>query len=581
MTIICKGEQPFAPTDINGDGMKIFKTLIIIFFLSLTMNLSALPNFFDNTETDILIQELISEMDDTELLGQVMLLGYYGLDPSEDILDWISNKKIGGVKIFGWNVSNLERLGRSISTMQKKASETSFGIPLFIATDQEGGWVRHVKGETSITPGNMSIGATSMPEDAYKTGKYIGQELKTIGINMNFAPTVDIYTNPEADVIGPRAFSSDPMTTATLSTSFFKGQESTAVISTAKHFPGHGSAGGDSHGMLPIVDADFQTLWDRELLPYRFLIKQDIPAIMSGHISFPEITGYNIPASGSKYFLTTLLRKQLGFEGIIITDDMVMHGADITSKGIEEACYNALNAGNDILMISRSTYTYQKIWDYLFNKIKTEKSFKDTVTTSVRRILKTKLTYLKKENAVSLYPDIEKITEEIPNSSGSDFFLDQAFRSVSILRAEELPISIDNTTRVLLAAPYRTFFTEGKKQIENASTYYFPFIPEKESENNFLTDFKSEAQNYDRVIFCLANEFSLRMLKTLENMAVEVTVISTLSPVLIQKQEWITSAVAVYGTGFESFMAGFSAILGYYSPKGTVPIESLQNQENK
>lgn len=520
----------------------------------------------------------MSTMDDTDLLGQVMLLGYFGLDPSQEILEWISNNRIGGVKIFGWNVSELERLGRSISLMQKTAAGNPLEIPLFIATDQEGGWVRHVKGNTSITPGNMSIGATGMPEDAYRTGYYIAQELKTLGINMNFAPTVDIYTNPDADVIGPRAFSSNPLETASLSTSFFQGQDSTGVISTAKHFPGHGSAEGDSHGMLPEVTADFYTLWDRELLPYRFLIKRGIPAIMSGHISFPEITGNNIAASGSPYFLTNLLREQLGFKGIIITDDMVMEGAIIGSKGIEEACYSALVAGNDIVMISRTMSTYQKVWDYLYRKIQEEEHFRATITASVMRILRTKLNYLKRDDAVSLYPDIEKITRDIPNPMGGDFFLDQAFRSVSILRNEQLPVIIDNENRVLLAAPYRTFLTEGKKQIEGASTYYFPFIPEKESEKRFLADFKSEVINYDRVIFCLANKFSLKMLKILENLDIEVTVISTLTPVYLREESWINSAVAVYGTGYESFMAGFSAILGDYIPTGIVPVDSLHSQ---
>ncbi|MDA3938627.1 MAG: glycoside hydrolase family 3 protein [Spirochaetia bacterium] len=557
--------------------MKKLKTVIIVFFLIHTSFLIALPQFFDDTESELLIKNIISEMDDTDLLGQVMILGYYGLDPSDEILEWISTKRIGGVKIFGWNVSNLERLGKSITLMQKTASENPLGIPLFIATDQEGGWVRHIKGNTSITPGNLSIGATAMPVDAYKTGRYIGLELKTIGINMNFAPTVDIYTNPDADVIGPRSFSSDPVMTATLSTSFFEGQDSTAVISTAKHFPGHGSASGDSHGMLPEVNADFQTLWNRELLPYRFLIKRGVPAIMSGHISFPKITEDNIPASGSKYFLTDVLRKQLGFEGIIITDDMVMRGAKISTKGIEESCYNALNAGNDIIMISRSSSTYQIIWDYLYKKLQDDKDFKENITTSVRRILKTKFTYLKRDDAVSLYPDIDKITEDIPNSMGNDFFLDQAFRSVSILRGEKLPISIEDNSTVLLAGPYRVFLAEGKKQIASASTYYFPFIPEQESEKNFLADFKSEVQNYDRVIFCLANDFSLAMLKTLEDTNVKVTVISVLTPVLIQELSWINSAVAVYGTGYESFMAGFSAILGEYQPTGIVPVENMQN----
>ncbi len=558
--------------------MKKLKTLIVVLLLLFPCIISALPGFFDETGPDTLLNEIISAMDDTDLLGQILILGYFGLDPSPEILEWISEKKIGGVKIFGWNVSELERLGKSISLMQKTAAGNPLKIPLFVATDQEGGWVRHVKGKTSITPGNMSIGATGMPEDAYQTGSFIGQELKTLGINMNFAPTVDIYTNPDADVIGPRAFSSNPMDTAALSTSFFQGQESTGVISTAKHFPGHGAAEGDSHGMLPEVTADFYTLWNRELLPYRFLIKRGIPAIMSGHISFPEITGNNIPASGSRYFLTEILRDQLGFKGIIITDDMVMEGAVTGSRGIEEACYSAIVAGNDIVMISRTTSTYQDIWDYLYKKLQKDETFRVIVTSSVKRILRTKLAYLKRDDAVALYPDIEKISNDIPNPAGGNFFLDQAFRSVSIIRNELLPVKIEDSSTILLAAPYRVFLTEGKKRIGDVSTYYFPFVPEKESEMRFLADFKSKAKNYDRIIFCLANKFGLKMLKTLEDMDIQVTVISTLTPVYLLEESWINSAVAVYGTGYESFMAGFSAILGDYIPTGIVPVDSFHIQ---
>ncbi len=558
--------------------MKRISISAFILIILFPLDISALPDFFDNTDPDILLEEIISSMDNTELLGQTLLLGYYGLDPSQDILEWITEKKIGGVKIFGWNVSNLERLGKSISLMQRKASLNNYSIPLFVATDQEGGWVRHVKGNTSITPGNMSIGATSAPVDAYRTGLYIGRELKTLGINMNFAPTVDIYTNPREDVIGPRAFSSDPLTTASLSTSFFQGQESTGVISTAKHFPGHGAARGDSHGMLPRVSVDYDTFWNRELLPYRFLIIRDIPAIMSGHISFPEITGRDIAASKSPFLLTELLRGTLGFSGIIITDDMVMDGAVIGSGTIERACYEAIMAGNDILMISRTTSAYNRIWDYLYPKMTGDEQFRQRITDSVRRILKTKIDYFKRDNSVALYPDIEAIKNTIPSPEGSRFFLDQAFRSVSIVRAGELPVTIGEETRVLLAAPYRTFLREGQKQIPQADTYYFPFIPEKESKQGFLNEFAALVKNYDRVIFSLANKFSLEMLEILENSSTEVTVISSLTPIYLEDVPWVNSAVAVYGTGYESYMAGFAAILGEYIPRGTVPINSMDIQ---
>ncbi|MCD6398067.1 MAG: glycoside hydrolase family 3 protein, partial [Spirochaetaceae bacterium] len=490
------------------------------------------------------------------------------------------DKRIGGIKIFGWNVSNLERLGKSIGTMQKKASENPLSIPLFIATDQEGGWVRHIKGKTSITPGNMSIGATSLPEDAYKTGVYIGQELKTLGINLNFAPTVDIYTNQNADVIGPRSFSSDPEVTAALSTSFFQGQDSTGVISTAKHFPGHGAAEGDSHGMLPIVNADFDTIWERELLPYRYLIKRGIPAIMSGHLAFPKITGDKVAASESKYFITELLRNKMGFKGIIITDDMVMTGALIGEKDLAEACYAAILAGNDIIMISRKTADYQKVWEYLFQKLHNNEDFRTIVINAVKRILKTKLSYFKREDAVSLCPDPDKIIKNIPSINGSKFFFDQAFRSVSLIKGENLPVKIDSESSVLLAGPYKAFLAEGKKQIGKASTYYFPFSPNKETEKRYIKDFKTTARDYDTVIFCLANRFGLEMLKTLKNMDTNVTVISTLTPVYLENTSWVKSAVAVYGTGYESFMAGFNAVLGAYTPTGIVPFSGLMEKNN-
>ncbi len=564
----------------DGDGLKKIKTLLVILILIFPSFITALPVFFDNKEDGSLINELIANMTDTDLLGQLMLLGYYGLDPSDEIIEWIGDKRIGGIKIFGWNVSNLERLGKSIETMQKKASENPLAIPLFIATDQEGGWVRHIKGKTSITPGNMSIGATSLPEDAYKTGVYIGQELKTLGINLNFAPTVDIYTNQNADVIGPRSFSSDPKITAALSTSFFQGQDSTGVISTAKHFPGHGAAEGDSHGMLPLVDADFDTIWERELLPYRYLIKRGIPAIMSGHLAFPKITGDKIAASESEYFITELLRNKMGFKGIIITDDMVMTGALIGEKNLAEACYAAILAGNDIIMISRKTADYQKVWEYLFQKLHNNEDFRTMVINAVKRILKTKLSYFKREDAVSLYPDPDKIIKNIPSINGSKFFFDQAFRSVSLIKGENLPVKIDSESSVLLAGPYKAFLAEGKKQIGNASTYYFPFSPNKETEKRYIRDFKTTARDYDTVIFCLANRFGLEMLKTLKNMDTNVTVISTLTPVYLENTSWVKSAVAVYGTGYESFMAGFNAVLGVYTPTGVVPFGGLMEKNN-
>jgi beta-N-acetylhexosaminidase len=204
--------------------------------------------FWQDKPNEVVIEELIAAMTEEQLLGQVFLLGWSSEHAQGAIVDWITQRNLGGVKIFGWNGNKIDRLAGTISTLQTYAMDETLGIPLFTATDQEGGWVRHVKDTTSITPGNMSLGASGLPIDSYLSGYYIGLEMRAIGINMNFAPTVDVYVNPEAHVIGPRAFSSDPRVAASLGLAFFKGMDRTRVISTAKHFPGHGNARGDSHG---------------------------------------------------------------------------------------------------------------------------------------------------------------------------------------------------------------------------------------------------------------------------------------------------------------------------------------------
>ncbi|MCK4517042.1 MAG: glycoside hydrolase family 3 protein, partial [Spirochaetaceae bacterium] len=245
-------------------------------------------------------------MPDEDIIGQTFMVGWVGQAPSPEVIEWIVERNLGGVKIFGWNGADLVALAGAIGTMQELAGNHRFSIPLLTATDQEGGWVRHIKGNddlsTTITPGNMAIGATDLPYDAYRSAYYIGLELRALGVNMNFAPTVDVYVNPDAHVIGPRAFSNDPVLTGLLGVAYFHGLEETRVISTAKHFPGHGNASGDSHGMLPVIEDSFDVLWERDLLPYRFLVSEGLPAVLSGHLSFPNVTGDGRPASLSPYF---------------------------------------------------------------------------------------------------------------------------------------------------------------------------------------------------------------------------------------------------------------------------------------
>ncbi|MCR5047209.1 MAG: glycoside hydrolase family 3 protein, partial [Treponema sp.] len=283
--------------------------------------------FWSDYPNEELADALVSRMTDEELYAQILMFGWAGAEPSALLNEWVTSRGLGSVKVFGWNTDNTTLVARSIKNLQQKAQKRKLQIPLFVATDQEGGWIRHVKGNTSITPGNLAIGASGYPYDAYYSGYYINKEIAALGINMNFAPTIDLYTDKNSTIIGTRSFGENAKYAGILGTAWAKGCLDAGVIPTAKHFPGHGDTQNDSHLFLPSIDIDQETFEKRELLPFKYLIKSDVPAIMSGHLSFPQLRPNGEPASLSEYFLTEILRKKMGFKGLIITDDMMMNGA--------------------------------------------------------------------------------------------------------------------------------------------------------------------------------------------------------------------------------------------------------------
>jgi beta-N-acetylhexosaminidase len=535
---------------------------------------AALPSFWDDRPHEELVDAILSEMTDEELLGQVFMLGYVGKRPSEDILSWISSRNLGGVKIFTRNVGTLAGLSASIDEMQEVVQKGRFQIPLFMSTDQEGGWVRHIKLETSQTPGNIALGASGLPQDALLTGYYIGQELRSLGINMNFAPTTDVYSNPSATVIGPRAFSSDPITTATLALAYYRGMAKSGIICTAKHFPGHGHADKDSHGTLPVVNISFAQMWERELVPYRILIPEGIPAIMSAHIAYPDILGNLLPASRSGHLIQEVLRDRLSFRGVLITDDMEMNGAISGGVDTAQASVEALEAGNDMILVSHTPSVQKRTWRKLLRHVAEHPEFKERLKESVRRILTVKLSYLKSDKMDG--PNLQaKSGKPIPSPGAWDFFQQSALRSVTLLRDGEIPLGQISDRRILLVGQFEEFIQEGKMRYPEADVLLFPYSPFYFARAVDLERVPRIASRYDVVVFCLANYNSLEILETLESFSGTLVVLSTLSPVYLRDTPWVRTALAVYGTGKESFRAGFAALSGDFEPEGRIPVDFI------
>ena len=193
---------------------RFFAAVISLFLISSFANLNAqgsgaTVSFWDDIPNEQLAQTIVDQMTDEELYSQILMFGWAGEEPEKLLYDWV-DRGLGSVKVFGWNTNDIHLVAKSISSLQTSAQGNRFKIPLFVATDQEGGSIRHVKGDTMITPGNMAIGAAGYPTDSWYSAYYISREIKALGINMNFAPTVDLFTNHESTIIGTRSFGDDP-----------------------------------------------------------------------------------------------------------------------------------------------------------------------------------------------------------------------------------------------------------------------------------------------------------------------------------------------------------------------------------
>jgi beta-N-acetylhexosaminidase len=550
------------------------RLVFLILLLGTSSALIGQPSFYDPLPDDRLADMLIDEMTDRELLGQVFFLGYLGTSPSPFIKDWIRERGLGGVKIFRRNVDDLTTLAAGVREMQDLALGHRLEIPLLVATDQEGGgWVQHVREGASITPGNMALGASGIPKDALDTGYYIGLELKALGINMNFAPTVDVYTNPGATVIGSRAFSSDPQQVGLMSVAYYRGLAKAGLISTAKHFPGHGSADKDSHGFLPEVVLTFDELWEKDLLPYRMLIRDGIPAIMDGHLAFPNIVEGGMPSSLSPFFLKELLRDRLRFQGVLITDDLEMYGVHQGRLDMASVSRQALEAGNDMILLSHTPVLQETTWAELYRVMGEDASFRARVVEAARRVLLMKLRWLKE--GFPLLPDVESVAEPFASEEARDFFFNSSCRAVTVIEGEGIPYRPGSGEKILLVGQVGNFLSEGEHRFPTADVYEYPFYPMEWSRLLDRETVPRLAEGYDTVIFCLTSQNSLEVLNSLKGYEGKLYVLSTLSPVQLEEALWVRSALAVYGMGADSFRAGFAVLVGDFEAEGVLPIREL------
>ncbi len=360
-------------------------------------------NSVDNSENIDPIKAQIEKMSLEEKIGQMVIVGLDGYENDAHSKKFIEKYKIGGFILFKRNIKDTKQMISLLNSL--KESNGQDNIPLFLSIDEEGGRVSRMPDEFLKIPTNKKIGKLNDDDLSYQVGSIIGEELKSFGFNMNFAPVLDINSNPKNPVIGDRSFGSEASIVAKLGIQTMKGMQTQNIISVVKHFPGHGDTAVDSHKGLPIVNHDLERLKSYELIPFSAAIENKVDVIMVAHILLPKIDADN-PASLSKKIISDVLRDDMGFDGVVVTDDFTM-GAIVTKYDIGEAAVKSIQAGSDIVLVCHDFDKEEAVIMALQNAARAGTISMESIDQSVYRILKLKEKYsLSNEKANSVNPQI-------------------------------------------------------------------------------------------------------------------------------------------------------------------------------
>lgn len=342
------------------------------------------------------VESLLGRMSLQEKVGQLVIGFFRGPAFDDHLAEMIHEYRLGGVILYGitGNIEDPLQVANLIFDIQSQA-RTSGTLPLFVAIDQEGGLVNRINQGMTVFPGNMALGAAGDEALSGEAARIMARELRILGVNMNYAPVVDVNSEPSNPIIGIRSFGSDPELVARMGQATIEPYRAEQVIPTAKHFPGHGDTDIDSHYGLPLITRSLQELEEVELFPFQAMIEAGIPAMMSAHIEVPALDSTDaLPATLSRVIIQGLLRDQMNFQGIIITDSLGMGALD-QRFSLEERALLAFEAGCDILLFGADRQhepeEQKEVIEALLSAVESGRITEDRIDESVRRILTAKL----------------------------------------------------------------------------------------------------------------------------------------------------------------------------------------------
>ncbi len=355
------------------------------------------------------IQQLINAMTLEEKVGQLVMVGIDGFSNDAHSRQLMEKYHVGGFIVFKKNIQTTNQLTALLNSL-KETNAASNKVPVFLSVDEEGGRVSRLPEEFHKFPSNYIIGQKNDSILSYQIGQILGKELRAFGLNMDFAPVLDINSNPDNPVIGDRSFGTTAGLVSKLGVETMKGIQSQNTISVVKHFPGHGDTSVDSHIGLPRVNHGIDRLKSFELKPFEAAIENDADAVMIAHILLPKLDAEN-PASFSKAVITDLLRTDMNFDGVVITDDFTM-GAIAKNYDMGKAAVKSIKAGGDIVLVCHGFDKQETVIKALLAAARSGQISQDRLDQSVNRILKLKRKYVLADTPAGPV-DVKSINDQI------------------------------------------------------------------------------------------------------------------------------------------------------------------------
>lgn len=522
----------------------------------------------------------MQSLDLKQKIGQMLMFGWQGeteqenLTVSEHARVLVEEFQVGGIALLGRNISTPEQVAETINELQRRSN-----IPLIISVDQEGGMVARLKHPFSVFPGNMGLGATRSADLCKRAARATARELTAVGINMNFAPCVDVNINPENPIIGVRSYGESPELVATLGTAAIDGYQSMGIIACAKHFPGHGDTCVDTHYALPVIRYGRDRLDSVELLPFRAAVEAGVASIMTTHITFTALDD-ELPATLSEKIITGLLRGELGYDGLVVADCLEMK-AIADTYGAMNAGVLAVKAGVDILLAGHTLSFQRELRDGLMRAVETGVIPESRIDESVERILAVKERFrlesrreidIAKLKATLADPEIDRLEREI------------AEKAVTLVRNEDhlLPLKLAESDRLAVMGmhPATEVFAQAIRA-HHANTDHLRISKSPTPEELARADEMVKSSKAVILTTCplepwthgLVNEEAqVKFVNQILDSATPAIIIAAREPYGLRHFPKARTCIATYGYPHVAVEAAADLIFGLVKPSGCLPV---------